>query len=399
MMIRVNGLNALNFVSQPMFHGKAKEKNVEKLPEDTNLNGVEALASYNFSVINKPAKFDDIEPLEVLYNPGEEIDGERIYNSEGKLHAIVKDNGKTKNVFTPFDGSEELIERVDVVDKKSGQVVMSQENEIDDDKYGDYISVTKYSDGKIVQDSTYNNGTLESVSVTKRGKDSKEYYLDKNFADNKYYISMYDDKSGFNAELGPEQQLYHYSEYKNIGTREIAKEINLYGGSVISVEKNEKLVVPNYLGREKLKNPELLPAPKFEPEMDYKGHKGEAVYYSNGAIEKNVINNGEIVAFFDIDGNLERLKHGNREISLNPNGSQDIVEDLGDGKQKTTSYFSSGRGMVEVCTNDAYTEIFFDEHARPTSYYEGSIDENGEEYNSLSMHFNDKGMLTYAYQY
>ena len=30
MMIRVNGLNALNFVSQPMFHGKAEEKNVEK---------------------------------------------------------------------------------------------------------------------------------------------------------------------------------------------------------------------------------------------------------------------------------------------------------------------------------------------------------------------------------
>ena len=398
-MIRVNGLSTINFVSRPAFRGDENKEQIESTEQNVSMKGTEALASYNLSILKHPEKLDNIEPLELIFNPQEEIEGERIYTSEGRLRAIVKEDENTKTIYTPDEENENLIASAEVIDKNTQQVIMRQTNYIEDGQYDGSSWVSKYADGRLVQDSSYQNGELTEASINKIVKNNQELSVSKNIEDKEYRIYIDDEKNehGFYVTLDENKQPKSYGEYVNNSMRQSDKYVKFYNGSVISVEKSEKRIIPNQLGREKLNNPELLPAPKYKHEIDLKGQKGEISYYSNGAIEKNVINNGETTAYFDINGNLEKVKEGNKEFNFYPSGTQEIIEDLGDGKKKITEYYDGGSGKVEIRNKDSYTKIYFEENKRPRSYYEGKIDENGEESHELSLYFNDKGMLTDAW--
>lgn len=398
-MIRVNGLSTINFVSRPAFRGDENKEQIESTEQNVSMKGTEALASYNLSILKHPEKLDNIEPLELIFNPQEEIEGERIYTSEGRLRAIVKEDENTKTIYTPDEENENLIASAEVIDKNTQQVIMRQTNYIEDGQYDGSSWVSKYADGRLVQDSSYQNGELTEASINKIVKNNQELSVSKNIEDKEYRIYIDDEKNehGFYVTLDENKQPKSYGEYVNNSMRQSDKYVKFYNGSVISVEKSEKRIIPNQLGREKLNNPELLPAPKYKHGIDLKGQKGEISYYSNGAIEKNVINNGETTAYFDINGNLEKVKEGNKEFNFYPSGTQEIIEDLGDGKKKITEYYDDGSGKVEIRNKDSYTKIYFEENKRPSSYYEGKIDENGEESGELYLDFNDKGMLTDAW--
>ena len=398
-MIRVNGLSTINFVSRPAFRGDENKEQIESTEQNVSMKGTEALASYNLSILKHPEKLDNIEPLELIFNPQEEIEGERIYTSEGKLRAIVKEDENTKTIYTPDEENENLIASAEVIDKNTQQVLMKQTNYIEDGQYDGSSWVSKYADGRLVQDSSYQNGELTEASINKIVKNNQELSVSKNIEDKEYRIYIDDEKNGryIYTTLDENKQPKSYEEYKSSSVKEAELNVKFYNGSLISVEKSEKRIIPNQLGREKLNNPELLPAPKYKHGIDLKGQKGEISYYSNGAIEKNVINNDETTAYFDINGNLEKVKEGNKEFNFYPSGTQEIIEDLGDGKKKITAYYNDGSGKVEIRNKDSYTKIYFEENKRPRSYYEGKIDENGEESGELYLDFNDKGMLTDAW--
>ena len=59
-----------------------------------NLGGVDALASYNRSIISNPLKPKVLEHLkmEVLPDNIDSIKGEKVYNSNGKLNSVVEKN-------------------------------------------------------------------------------------------------------------------------------------------------------------------------------------------------------------------------------------------------------------------------------------------------------------------
>ena len=292
-MIRVNGLSTINFVSRPAFRGDENKEQIESTEQNVSMKGTEALASYNLSILKHPEKLDNIEPLELIFNPQEEIEGERIYTSEGKLRAIVKEDENTKTIYTPDEENENLIASAEVIDKNTQQVLMKQTNYIEDGQYDGSSWVSKYADGRLVQDSHYQNGELIDASINKIVKNNQELSVSKNIEDKEYRIYIDDEKNehGFYVTLDENKQPKSYGEYVNNSMRQSDKYVKFYNGSVISVEKSEKRIIPNQLGREKLNNPELLPAPKYKHEIDLKGQKGEISYYSNGAIEKNVINN------------------------------------------------------------------------------------------------------------
>ena len=398
-MIRVNGLSTINFVSRPAFRGDENKEQIESTEQNVSMKGTEALASYNLSILKHPEKLDNIEPLELIFNPQEEIEGERIYTSEGKLRAIVKEDENTKTVYTPDEENENLIASAEVIDKNTLQVIMRQNNSIEDGECDGESWVSKYADGRLVQDSSYQNGELTEASINKIVKNNQELSVSKNIEDKEYRIYIDDEKNGryIYTTLDENKQPKSYEEYKSSSVKEAELNVKFYNGSLISVEKREKRIIPNQLGREKLNNPELLPAPKYKHGIDLKGQKGEISYYSNGAIEKNIINDGETTAYFDINGNLEKVKEGNKEFKFYPSGTQEIIEDLGDGKKKITAYYNDGSGKVEISNKDSYTKIYFEENKRPSSYFECKIDENGKEYDELSLDFNDKGMLTYTF--
>lgn len=404
-MIRVNGLSTVNFISRPAFRAveASIENNIQENKESASLNGMQALASYNFNIIDKIGKLDEIKPLDLIFNPdgNVEIEGEKIYTSEGKLKTIVKDNGETKTVYIPSEENENLIDTIKVVDKKSNKVLKEQSNYIEDGKYdGAWIGEYSLNDGKLTHSTIYDkDGNVEKATAYKTTPKGRRASLTHDFADKEYRVSAYGEKTKQDIfmRLDNNKKPVEFSEYQDINSiKRTSLNVDFYQGNMLSIYKSETITVPNAFGREKFENPELLPAEKYIPNIDLKGQEGEKSYYSNGAIEKNVI--GDTIAYFDVDGNLEKVKAGRKEITIDGK-NQYIVEDLGEGKTKTSELYEDGDGYVEVKTQNDYKEIYFDKNKRPCNYSEGIIEENGEKDNKLSLDFNDNGMLTDAHSW
>ena len=401
-MIRVNGLSGLNFVSKPSFKaGLPTPSKIEEKEENSNLQGAEALAAYNFAIMNRPEVFDKIEPVKLILATDEEPVGEKIYNSEGKLAAIVKEDDKTKTIYTPNEDNEDLISTISVIDKKSGKTIKEQNNYFENDKNtGIWIREFAPINGEMTRSSYYEDGQLESATVYKHSPKGRTS-ISKEYDDNGYRIDF--DSKNFDShtsvELNNDKQITYYNEEKEINDLKYEeKSLSFYDGNLVSIYNSERITVPNSFGKDKIKNPELIPTPKYTSNIDLKSHEGEKSYYSNGAIEKNVMNNGEKIAYFDINGNLEKVKDGNAEITFDKN-FQSIIENLDDNKTKTTKYFNDGSGSVEMKTENEYKKVYFNENLRPSSYEEGKFDENGDKDRNLSFDFNNKGMLTNFYDW
>ncbi len=402
-MIRVNGLSTLNFVSRPAF--KSEEAPVEKsIPENkepVSLDGIQALASYNLNLIDKAEKLDEIQPLDLIYKPEEEIEGERIYNSEGKLNSIVKEDDKTRTVYIPDENDENLISTVKVIDKNSGNIIKVQENDIEDGKYTGRSWIGEYSskDGKLIHTTNWQDGKDEYSSLSKSSKDG-EVTVSKDNQDRQYRIDYDSDKYYLGVTLDKDKRPLEFYEHKDLTPmKSVCTRASFYNGSLVSASRTKTITMPNALGHEKFEDKELSPAEKYIPQIDLKGHNGEKSYYSNGAIEKNVINDGETTAFFNPDGSLKKVKTENKEITFEDRNSQKIVEDFGEGRTKTTQYYEDGDGCVELKSNDNVKEVWFNKDMRPQSFSLTELDEKGEEVKYSSLHFNDNGMLEDAYNW
>ena len=402
-MIRVNGLSTVNFVSRPAF--KSNDALEEILPEEeknnTSLKGTEALASYNLSIINKAEKLDSIKPVDLVFNPEEEIEGEKIYDSEGKLNSIVKEDKKTRTVYIPDENDENLISIVRVFDKSSGKVIKEQENHIEDGKYNGFSWIGEYSpkDGKLLNTTSWQDNKVDYVSRSKYYKDGS-VSVSRDNCDSEYYVSYDSDKYSLGITLDNDKRPRRFWEEKKLShVKTVSTSASFYKGSLISASQTKSITIPNSLGQEIFDDGELSPAAKYVPQIDLKGYKGEKSYYSNGAIEKNIINDGETTAFFNPDGSLKKVKTENKEISFDKSNSQEIIEDLGEGKTKTTKYYRNGDGFVELKSKDSTKSVWFNKDMRPESFFLSTLDEQGNETNSSSLYFNEKGMLEESNNY
>ncbi len=400
-MIRLNGLSTVNFISRPAF--KAEEAPVEKsmseYKETTSLDGIQALASYNFNIINKAEKFDEIKPVALIYKPGDNIEGDKIYDSEGKLNSIVKEDEETRTVYIPDESDENLISNVKVIDKNRGNIIKEQENEIEDGKYTGFSWIGEYSpkDGKLLRTTSWQDDKADHISMSKYYKDGG-VSVSRDNCDSEYYVSYDSDKYRLGITLDNDKRPRSFWEEKKLNhVKTVSTEASFYNGNLISASQTKTVTMPNSLGREVFNNNELSPAKKYVPQIDLKGYKGEKSYYSNNVIEKNIINDGETTAFFNPDGSLKTVKTGNKEISFDERGSQEIVEDLGEGKTKITKYYEDGDGYVELKTKDDIKTVWFDKNKRPESFSLSALDEKGEETNYSSLYYNDIGMLEDTY--
>lgn len=67
--------------------------------ETSNINGTEALASYNSVLVNKDNfNIPLLKPVTIPKDMNA-IDGERVYNSKGVLECIIKDTGDKKHII------------------------------------------------------------------------------------------------------------------------------------------------------------------------------------------------------------------------------------------------------------------------------------------------------------
>ncbi len=392
-MLSINAIGNVNFVSRPAFKATKKLDPQENF-EDVNLQGIDALASYNTTLLNN-LKILDVTPLPLIHNPEEKFEGEEIYTSKGELYSITKDMGGAKFIFKPAEDEDEL-DTITVVDKKSGKILSKQLDSKDEDAVisrvyeyspinGKELKYTRYEDGEAV---------YAQKHIMSHGKDE---YVNYDIKNKTYCI----DKEGKNfyssVDFNQDKVLTAFWQEKTRGLNTQTISANLYNGAILSLEKTEKTTMPNNINVEALKDSRLNPAPRFEIERDYKGLEGEKTYYSNGALETNNINNGEAIAHFTPDGNLVQLELENKTIKYAPNSVQEIEEHLDDGTVKTTSRCKDEGVCVKIEKDNFTKELCLSAQNKPTYYSEKEVDEKGDFVKYSSFSFNEFGMLKDAY--
>ena len=349
----------------------------ENVKQEVNLTGVEALAVYNAPLLKNPEKLD-VEPLEpviIMPEDFDSIEGEKIYTSESKLHSVIKEDENTKTVYIPDEENEKMFSMIMTTDKKTGNLIREQKNFVKDGKYEEiYINEYSPETGKEIADTCYLDGEVKRASKTIYKPNKEAVIVSKDFNDNDYTISKHSENHNnyIYVTFDKNKQLKVVKEFKNNGLKRTDFYADFYNGGMISISKTEETTIPNNYGADKLNNPDLVPSESYKLDFDAKGLDGEKTYYSNGAIETNSFErNGEKVkAYFVPDGNLEKL-----ELADYDDGSKDVR--IENGKE--------------------FKEADFNKTGKPESYKEGTIDENGEDNNTLSLYFNKMGMLESAY--
>ena len=91
-------------IQTPSFKAKNVNnfENVSNPNQQSNVNfkGTEALAAYNYNLVNKNNDFNiPILPLIPVPNNIEDIVGEKVFTPDGKLNCIIQDNGKHKIIY------------------------------------------------------------------------------------------------------------------------------------------------------------------------------------------------------------------------------------------------------------------------------------------------------------
>lgn len=390
-MIRVNSINNVNYVTKPAF--KSEKQSKECIPADTSLNGAQALAAYNMSFI-KPEKYvlDPIKPVDL-----DNIEGEKIYTPEGKLYSIINEDENTKTVYTPYEDNENFIESVITTDKKTGNVILKQYNDIDDGKYSN-IYITEYSpeNGNELRYTNYENGELAYTTKTEYGEDGEETTLEYSAWNKTFSIRKHKDESYKEAIFDEDKLLKRINLNKRVKNKKVETEAEFYNGGIYKLSKREEIIIPNMLGREKLNNSELKPSEKFSSDIDFETAEGEKTFYSNGALAS--IENDEYSAKLNPDGSLLEFKTHDKTVSFE-NGVQIIEEKIGENKTKTTIYYKNDSVGVNLEDNDKYEEVTFNQKHKPSSYEEGIVKEDGEQEQKLSLYFTKHGMLEDAYNW
>ncbi len=403
MINKINGVSTIQNQYSVAFRNEETVTKPVDINQDADLKGIEALAVYNAPLLKNPEKLD-IEPLVptlIMPEDFENIEGEKIYTSEGKLHSIVQEDENTKTVLKPAEENEKMISLIITTDKKTGKVINEQKNFIKDDKY-DEIYINEYSPetGKEIADTCYIDGKPRNASKTVYKPNNEMVIVNKNFEDNEFSVSKYSKKpdESIYVIFDKNKQLKAASEYKKSDLKQSGIDVDFYNGGMIAIRRYEEVTVPNNFGADKLNNSDLVPAESYKLDFDAKGLDGAKTHYSNGAIETNSFErNGEKVkAYFEPDGSLSRLELADRTISFDGD-NQEIKENIEDNKVKITNLYDDGAKAVRVEKDKEFKEASFGKNGKPDSYSEGIIEDDGEDDSTLSLYFNKTGMLEAAY--
>ena len=104
--------------------------------------GLESLGVYNMSLVKNKEHFNH-EPAELIIPAGtlmEEINGEKVFDPNGKLEYIVQNDGKYETRYYPNEEKPQNVGVVEVKDAYNGKLIKEQLSTI-----GNWANVTEYS--------------------------------------------------------------------------------------------------------------------------------------------------------------------------------------------------------------------------------------------------------------
>ena len=394
MINKIGVLGNVHVVARPSF--RAEENKTVTQPKE-NINTIDAVAGYGLAAVKMAKKFDikPLEPIVVEPNRTHSIKGERIYTSDGRLYSIVDENETTKTVYTPSEEDERLFERIVTTDKETGNVIRIQVNFIEDGEYEDMTVYAFSKDtGKPEAETSYSDGKLYIATKYINTKDDAKELITYNYEDKDYTWckSSKDGNHSTYVRMTKDLKFVDYSDTKKSKGKETQVDASFYNGGMISLSEVKRSLIPNLMGREPLNDKDLKPAKKYNLEAITPDFEGEKTYFSNGAVESITIPDG--TAYFTPEGKVEKLASPTREIEVDRDGNQKIVEKYDDNTTKTTTYYEKAEFVnVEYENDDIYKELSLYSNLKPRHYSE----ENKKTDSEFSLWYNKQGVLESAY--
>ena len=378
----VNGINFNSINCTLPFKSTEKSSVVSKPVEfqNKNLNGLEALGNYNSTLAMQTPDFNIpiLKPVEIPRDINN-IKGERIYSSDGKLVQIVDEDADFKKIY--LTGEHGI--KYSIIDKNINKEVFSQvnwndTNEIMVEEYNPqngHRYVTTYENNELIyyyKEKRLNDGSCVALSYDNR-ENLYEYIVDDE-ATSTYITKKYNSN----------RQLIDKSVKKYGETSNSRYQTNYIGTEPVSEEYTQINSIKNNIADKILSDKDLKPNPKIEYPTDLNKIQGKKTYYSDGTVE-SVITPDNIKYTYDLGENLVIINDKNKEINQYPNDNwYSIEEKFNDNESKTTVYYPDGDISVSYKKNDDEKRIILTNGkiSRYEEYIDGRekimmFDENG----------------------
>lgn len=372
----------------------------------TNLNGSEALANYNKTMVkeelNLPTpdvnieKFiikETIKPIKLTGKEVETLQGEKIYDKEGKLEAIIVKGDKTSKEYE-INQENNKVSAIAERDNATGNIVRADYFGIEYNK--NTSSFTKIFDpdtNKMIKEAYFDEGTLRSINII----DNKENRSIENSFENDgslYSIKVTDLNTGISNRysLDNNKQIKYIEIYdENYNT---LRNYSYKNGKVEEITEHKYKPIKNIYGitpdNISLKPADFIEKPKVE------SLNGEKKYRSNGKLESVTVQNGDLKKEYLIsyDGKnvyqINEFEKGQKIKSYNfeKNGSLNIQEYKDNKIHKTTFYNENKKleSIFELNEKSDITKML--DYSADGSYIRRYSEENNPEYGSISLKFN-----------
>ncbi len=390
----INSINPVSMVQNQLpvqnVANPAQQVNQQQV-QNANLNGINALASYNQPVTKSAPKI--IQPtLPTILQPEaiKNMPGERVLTPTGTLDCIIQRNDKNTviykmDVLAPNDA----IRKIEYYDNTTGALIKEQENEneiIDGQLPKTYFTeiIERQPDGLPKKSTIYYDGKYEQTIEYEHGKDTDKVYVVK--SDNTSLIEegLKNSKTSKITRFDEKGQI---TEVETMNRDEHTSQIIQYKNGIpsnIKTRKNEP--IPNTTGINPLQDPDLAPSQPFVLGYDPKQVQGEKRFFSNGVLHsiKTTTAQGEVYHTFDVTGRLTGIETDqNKTIIFHNNtdphaASYSVDENLSNDVLKTTTFNNDGSKIVTVknLNDNSDKNAIYDEKGNLECYFTKSKDDN-----------------------
>jgi len=298
---------------------------------------------------HEPAK-----PILPIGTKMDEVKGEKVCKPNGDVECIVYNDGNTETKYFPDDNKPELVGEIEVKDAYSGRLMKNQSNCVLTNFY--YIEEYPEKEPDVSYSTEYYDNELECVIKEVKLPNGLEKHYEKCYSsvNPTYNLSIEDrNDNSLHVDLDAQNNVNGITTRQKLGNVRYDKELSLNKGAIISVNESRDMTVPNFMEREVLNDPDVVPAPRFnKDEIETVAKQSQ---------------NADVYSFYG-NGSLKELKENGLRVQFNEDGSQKITEYPDEKTEKNTYYHDDGSITVEYKNGDTEKCLSISSENKPEFY-------------------------------
>lgn len=403
-----NVIPAQNQVRQPI------QQPVNQMVQNPNLNGVNALASYNQPVKTAPKTITPSLPTVLQPEAIRIIEGERVTAPNGDLDCIINRNDKTTVIYKmDIMAPNDAIRKIEVYDNATSKLIRDQENFNDIKPNQLPLSFLtevneRDSEGRVTKTTVYTHGKLDNVAEIEYGPNGYEkatiIYADGTSAiEETTKVPVNGNSMNITSKMTKFDNKGQIVSVETIDRENHKSEKVTYKNGIPSgIKTSAEVPIENNTGKNPFADKDLVPAQPYVLGYDPKAINGEKKFFSNGVLHSITTNtgDGEVIHMFDITGRLTGIEDARDKNNIksvffdnNPDANCSnyvITEQLGEKVTKSTIYHNAGMKEVSIndLNNDTSKTAIYSEDNKLIFYSEIKSDDD-----KIAMSFDKQGNL------